>query len=333
MASIDDILNKDGKKKFSPKTKRPWDYLNETQGKGPIDQAHRPVKKNHENQHVTNKVVELDPSKISRWAFKDRPENELGDIEELAQSFKEIGQQVPCIVRPSEKNNNYTLIAGERRWRAASLAGCLLKVIVKDNLTDRQAGLIQAAENTQRKDLSDYARGINFASMIESGVIQQKDLIETLQISKQQVSRLLSFRKIPEELVESFKDLSKISSRTSEEIVRLSRKGPEYIDAIKGLSEKISSGKIAGQSLGDRVFKIVENLQKNTKQKNKQKEYSNGRHIFTLRRDNNFKPSIHFPTDILRLIDTGKLSLNQITADLNESITTQLDIVKSPRGD
>ena len=321
MPNINNIA-KEASKKFKKTEYRAWDL-------GGENTTEKSNKK--KNQHVTSQIIEVDPRKISRWAFKDRPENELGDIEKLAQSFKEVGQQVPCIVRPAEKNNNFTLIAGERRWRAATLAGCLLKVIVKDNLTDHQAGLIQATENSQRKDLSDYARGMNFSSMIASGLIEQKDLIEKLNISKQQVSRLLSFKNIPDELVESFKDLRKISSRTSEEIVRLSRKGPEYIDAIKGLSEKISDGKIAGQSLADKVLKILANNEDT--QKNKQKEYSNGRHIFTLRRDNNFKPSIHFPNDILRLINTGKLCLDQIAADLNKSITTQLDILKSPPGD
>ena len=168
----------------------------------------------------TETIISIEPSEISRWSLKDRPENELGDISELARTFKEVGQQVPCIIRPAPDKNGYELIVGERRWHAAKEAGVKLKAILK-NLSDHEAGLIQAIENEQRHGLSDYAKGMSYYRMIEKGILKQKDLIDKLNMSQQQVSRLLSFSKIPPEITYALEDMTKISSRTSEEIVRL----------------------------------------------------------------------------------------------------------------
>ena len=125
-------------------------------------------------------------------------------------------------------------------------------MIIK-KLSDHDAGLIQAVENSHRKGLSDYAKGMSYARMIDRDILKQKDLIKTLQISHQQVSRLLSFRNIPDELTATLGNLTKISSRTSEEIVRLAKKGEKYISALKMLAEPISTGKVASKSLVTRV--------------------------------------------------------------------------------
>ena len=49
-------------------------------------------------------VILLNPSKIINWKYHDRPKSELGDINELANSIKNLGQQQPCIVRKTEKH-------------------------------------------------------------------------------------------------------------------------------------------------------------------------------------------------------------------------------------
>ena len=88
-------------------------------------------------------------------------------------------QQQPCIVRELIAGQKYELIAGERRWRAAKLLNQDLKVIIS-TLTDSEAALVQAAENNNRLNLSDYAKGQSYASLIKNGVLKQKDLITTI---------------------------------------------------------------------------------------------------------------------------------------------------------
>ena len=170
-------------------------------------------------------MTRINPEQVTRWQYKDRPENELGNIAHLAEEFIKIGQQQPCVVRPiSGKKERYELIIGERRWKAAMRANIDLLVIIR-NQSDTEAALSQIAENDDREDISDYAKGTSYGKLIADGVITQKDLIEKLGKTKQYISSLLSFNKIPQSIIDSIGDMSKISAKTAEAIKQLSKKG------------------------------------------------------------------------------------------------------------
>ena len=272
-------------------------------------------------------IHEIDPDIIHRWSGKDRPENELGDIEDLAKGFKTIGQQVPCIIRPHKSlNGQYELIVGECRWRASKLAKIKLKAVIQD-IDDRMASLIQAVENEKRNNLSDFAKGMSYAKKIESGLLKQKDLIEILGISKQQVSRLLSFNKIPKPLFNAIKDFRKVSARTAEELSRLSAKGDNYIDALIDLAPKIETGKFGGNRVIKEVDKII-NPSEAIIHSNKKIFDIDGRHLFTWRLDNNSSPSIHFPKDIIKLINSEDINLNHITQEFKLCLAKKLSALK-----
>lgn len=278
---------------------------------------------NEMNNHSSGTIHELDPYLIHRWSEKDRPENELGNIEDLAKSFKQIGQQVPCIVRPHrEKTGEFELIVGECRWHAAKLAGLPLKTIIHA-LDDRMAALVQAAENEARSDLSEYAKGMSYATKIEKGMLSQKDLTEVLGISHQQVSRLLSFRKIPQRLSDAISDFRKVSARTAEELSRWSAKGDEFINALITLAPKIKTGKFGGNSIEKEIKKIL-NEPTLKSQYNQKILYADGRHLFTWRLDNNSVPSIHFPKDIIELLKNKTIDFDEITNDFKECIGNRL---------
>lgn len=243
MPSLEEINNKN-KNKFRKREYRPWNI----EGNSTIDVM--PTVSNGDM------VIELDPLLIKNWDYHDRPLNELGDVENLAAEFKTIGQQQPCIVRLLQDNHQfkYELIVGERRWHAAKLAKVRLKVVVK-NLVDTEAAIIQASENSSRKDLSDFAKGTSYARLIEDGILEQKDLIERLYLSKQQVSRLLSFSKIPQQVIDAIADMTKVSARTAEQIKQLCVKGTLYEQAIIKFSRLLREGKIGHEKLA----KLVEN--------------------------------------------------------------------------
>ena len=126
-------------KKFQKREYRPWNLSGEKQ-----EESLTPKTNLQEDEIIT-----LPTDKIVKWKFKDRPENELGDIKSLADDLVNIGQQQPCIVRPiaaGKEKGLFELIVGERRWQAAKLAGVELRVIIKE-LSDSQAALIQSTEN------------------------------------------------------------------------------------------------------------------------------------------------------------------------------------------
>jgi ParB family chromosome partitioning protein len=252
------------------------------------------------NEVDSNKIHEVDPNIIFRWEGKDRPENELGNIEALATSLKDIGQQVPCIVRPIKNNKyDYELIVGECRWRASIKAKIKLKVIIK-KLNDRDSSLIQAVENEQRNNLSDYAKGMSYAKKISEGLLYQKDLTNILNISKQQVTKLLSFNKIPKKLHNEIKDFRKVSARTAYEISRLGNKSKEYEDILISISDKIRDGKIGSSG----IINHIKNTENKTTIINETIESKYGK--LNLKHDGK-KYSVIFPNAVSEKIGVKKM--------------------------
>jgi ParB family chromosome partitioning protein len=330
MPSINDI-KKQPDKKFKKREYRPWDMDGDNQEQSE-DNISKSTKKQSSEKPLniisSGEILKVSPERIEKWEYKDRPESELGDIQSLANEFLSIGQQQPCIVRPSNnKEYDYTLIIGERRWHAAKLAKIELLVIVK-NLNDSEAALSQAVENESRQNLSDYAKGMSYSNLISSGVITQKDLTEKLGISKQKLSRLLSFNKIPNEVINSIQDMTRISSGTAEKIKQLCNKGQEYIDIIITLSDKLSEGKIGHEKLVTAVEKILNKKQININTESN-KIYSNdGRHLFTWRLDNNSRPSIHFPKDVLSLIESKNIGISNFSNQVVRIIENEIKKLK-----
>lgn len=348
MPKLEDVAIKREEKKFTKKSYRPWDLAGNTPEKN-IDIIKNLNNEERENENLTQfahqenspenspekleKIIEINTFNIIRWEHKDRPENELGEIDDLARTFKEVGQQQPCIVRYSKNKNKYDLIVGERRWYAAKSLGIPLKVIIKD-IDDKTAALIQAIENEKRSDLSEYAKGMSYANKIEKGILTQKDLTKILGISKQQVTRLLSYKRIPQKLFDEIQDFRNVSARTAEELARLSLKGDIYVDTLIELAPIIRTGKCGHNRINKEVEKKIEkhNINKETKTK---VINNDGRHLFTWRLDNNAIPSIHFPKDIIELIKSNVLSLEELTEEFKVCIASKLSKLsnESPRGD
>lgn len=269
---------------------------------------------------INDSIVLLEPKQISNWVHHDRPASELGNIDEFALELKNNGQLQPCIVRPLKNDTKFRfeLIVGERRWRAAQKANIKLKVIIQ-NLTDHEAAIAQANENSQRKDLSDYAKGISYAKLINDKILNQKDLISSLKISQSDVSRLLSFSKVPKIIWDTIEDKSKISARTAAEIRSLSNKGSQYIDAILKVASDIETGKL-GEKLLKRKIENILSAKRTGVSDFKEVKTANGRHIFTWRRDSNNHISISFPKDVRSIIDR-----NEVENILKQTIEKQLN--------
>lgn len=270
----------------------------------------------------------VEPRYIKNWELNDRPESELGDIESLASEFLEIGQQNPCIVRPIENSEiyQYELIAGERRWRAAIKANIKLKIIVKI-LSDIEAALIQTAENSHRKDLSDYAKGLNYSKLINNGLITQTELIKKLNLNKVYVSRLLSFRDIPCEIVMTIGDMTKISARTASTIATLSKKGSTYIEAIKHYAPLLKDGKIGYEKL----TKLVESYitkKENIENKNFKFYFEDEKYIFQWKINNN-KLTINFPKQLTNMLNKKQIKIEELTDEIKKYLQSKISNIDS----
>jgi ParB family transcriptional regulator, chromosome partitioning protein len=92
-------------------------------------------------------------------------------LAELAQSIRDKGVLQPLLVRP--RGDSFEIVAGERRWRAASLAGLTeLPVIIRD-LSDREALEIAIVENLQREDLGPLEEARAYQALLDQGLNQE----------------------------------------------------------------------------------------------------------------------------------------------------------------
>jgi ParB family transcriptional regulator, chromosome partitioning protein len=271
----------------------------------------------------SDKILSVEPAEIKNWKYSDRPEAELGDIDSLAAEFKTIGQQQPCIVRTTNNSKKpYELIAGERRWRAAILANVKLKVILKD-ISDTEAALIQATENESRKNLSDYAKGIQFYRLIENKIIKAKELTEKLGKSKQYISALLSFGKIPQKIIKNIGDMTNVSARTAEKIKQLSARGEIFEEAIITLAGRIRTGKLGHGGIERELLKVMHKQAPSDNTEKRKVLTRDGRHICTWRFDNNGILSVHFPKSINDLFTGSKIDRDDFTEELISLFVTK----------
>ena len=322
MPKLDEIKVAREQKSFKKRSYRPWDLDGdgkENSKSKALPSSPTSLIEKKASPISMNNIIEIPTAEIKNWDYHDRPENELGDLEALANEFKEIGQLQPCIVRELKDHSSgfvYELIVGERRWRAAQIADLPLKVVVKD-LSDSEAAIMQASENYNRQDLSDFARGISYSKLIDEGIINAAQLTKALQISKQQISRLLSFGKIPKEIIESVKDMSLVSARTAEHIKQLSNKGELYIEAIISCSEKIREGKVGYEKLNEYVENFL-NTNFKTRKTSEKLFSRNGMHLFTIKNHDGLSPSFQFNKETVNLLKQKNIDIRNIAHKITQ---------------
>ncbi|MCY3568100.1 MAG: ParB/RepB/Spo0J family partition protein, partial [Chloroflexi bacterium] len=136
---------------------------------------------------------------ITRNPSQPRREFDREALDELAASIREHGVLQPLLVRATG-SGGYELIAGERRWRAASLAGLeTVPVVVQDDSNDDEEAALTLAlvENLQRSDLNPVEMATAFEQLAESGWTQER-IAGQVGKSRAAVANLLRLRKLPE---------------------------------------------------------------------------------------------------------------------------------------
>ncbi len=120
-------------------------------------------------------------------------------LSELAESIAQHGVLQPLLVRPMS-DGSYQLVAGERRWRAARMAGLTeVPVIVRD-MTDQQAAELALIENLQREDLNPMEEAIGYRTLMETYGLTQEQVAKAVNKSRPAVANALRLLQLPEEV-------------------------------------------------------------------------------------------------------------------------------------
>ena len=197
-------------------------------------------------------------------------------LRELAESLKNRGQLQPVRVRWDEPSGNWVLISGERRWRAAALAGLpsLQAVEAKGTLTTDEILEDQLVENCLREDLKPIEQARAFKSLMDVRGWSHRQLAEQLHIAPSAVSQALALLRLPDAVQESVEvgnlapsaayELSKVNdpedqARLAAQVVAEGLSRAETAEAVRRTSSRTITGKGRGagkdRKVKPRVFR------------------------------------------------------------------------------
>lgn len=124
-------------------------------------------------------------------------------LQELADSIREHGILQPLLVVP--RDDRYLLVAGERRWRAARLAGLTEAPVLLRDYTPQQIAEIALVENLQRDDLNVLDEALGIRSLLETFHLTQEQVSQRLGMSRPAVTNALRLLQLPETVQDSLR--------------------------------------------------------------------------------------------------------------------------------
>ena len=136
--------------------------------------------------------------------FQPRREFEESALEELAQSIRGNGIIQPLVVRKGSKEG-FELIAGERRLRAAKLAGLKQVPIVIRRSTDKESLELALIENIQRQNLNCIDEALAYFQLLQDFSMTQEEVAERVGKDRATVANFLRLLRLPEEIIEDLK--------------------------------------------------------------------------------------------------------------------------------
>ena len=159
-------------------------------------------------------------------------------LKELAVSIKEHGVIQPIIVRKVE--NKYEIIAGERRYKASTMAGLTKIPAIVKNLDDKESSKVALIENLQRKDLSPIEEARTYQKILElEDNMTQEELAATMGKTQSSVSNKLRLLELPEEIQDALLK-EKISERHARSLLTIEDKNDQIKMMDKVIAEKMT---------------------------------------------------------------------------------------------
>ena len=193
-----------------------------------------------------NKISVLSLSMIDPKADQPRKFFDKAALEELAGSIKENGLLQPILVREASEGR-YQIIAGERRFRAAKLAGLAEIPTIILNEDDRKAAEISLIENIQREDLNPLEEAAAYRALAEDYGLTQEEVSQRVGKSRSAIANAIRLLDLPDDVLEmvAMKDISAGHARTllglknRDYMLTLANKTVEYDLSVRQLEEEV----------------------------------------------------------------------------------------------
>ena len=134
-----------------------------------------------------------------------QPRDYMGELDELVESIKQKGIIEPLIIRP--KGDKYEIVSGERRYRAAIIAGLREIPCIEMEVDDREAMEIALVENLHRKDLTVFEEAEAYRALVEIYGYTHAQIAERVARARSTVTELLTIANMPPRIKQLCKDL------------------------------------------------------------------------------------------------------------------------------
>lgn len=196
------------------------------------------------------KITKVEPN-------REQPRKNFDEdaLQELADSIKQFGLLQPIMVQ--DRKDHYEIIAGERRWRAAKLAGLKEVPVIIRNYTEREIVEISLIENIQREDLNPIEEAQAYKRLLTEFNLKQDEVAERVSKSRAAVTNSIRLLKLCDEVQKMVID-EMITTGHARALLAVENPEEQYTLAQKIFDEKLS--------VRD-VEKLVKNLHKPVKPK------------------------------------------------------------------
>ena len=213
------------------------------------------VEKTPENSHINKELSTNDPSKVEKSVDKGEIIREVAisqveprpsqprvlfdesALRELADSIGQRGVLQPILVVP--KDGHYEIAAGERRWRAAKMAGLTKIPVIVRELSEQELTEVALIENIQREDLNPIEEAQAYRQLMTDFSLKQEELAEKISKSRSAVANSLRLLKLDERVQAMVMDGS-LSEGHARALLGLSDK-KKQLEAAKEITEKALS--------------------------------------------------------------------------------------------
>jgi ParB family chromosome partitioning protein len=194
---------------------------------------------NLDSEYQFLKLGQLKPS-----PYQPRKVFDEVELLELSSSIKRSGVLQPLLVRKSV-DNDYEIIAGERRWRAAEKAGIEEVPVLVKAINDEEAAIVAFVENLQREDLSPLEEAEGLENLAQK--MGQEEIAKMIGKSRSYVANILRLNKLPEEIKELLRrgDISAGIARSlighpnAIELARLAVRNKLNVRELENLAQKM----------------------------------------------------------------------------------------------
>lgn len=207
------------------------------------------MKVNLEQNILQVPIDEIIPNRFQpRLQFEDR------GLEELADSIKQHGIIQPLVLRRVE--DKYEIIAGERRYKAAQMAGLTKVPAVIANIDDNKSAEVAIVENVQRRDLSAIEEARSYKNLLDKGYLTQAELAKKMGLSQSAIANKLRLLNLDEEVQKALMN-NQISERHARSLLVL----PTHEEQRKWL-KRIIEDRMTVRDLDNALKKLNEPTKK-----------------------------------------------------------------------